>query len=215
MTTSNAGDSDPPDILATLFKNGRNNALLAWLLVAVLAAVFVESVLDFDRLWILFVAVTAAIVLIPPIAYRDWRVMLPWELLTLALLPILVRALAGGELGLFAYYLSVAGLALIVTVEFHMFTDLRLNHWFAVFFVVLTTMASVAAWAVIRWNSDRLLGTEFLLQPGVSQDAANAALMIEFLWVTLAGLVAGILFDAYFRGRGRVLRRRLRRVVRR
>jgi len=33
--------------------------------------------------------------------------------------------------------------------------------------------------------------------------------------VTLAGLVAGVLFDAYFRGRGRQLRRRLGRVVRR
>ncbi len=215
MTSSTAGGSAPPDILATLFKNSRNNALLAWLLVAVLVAVFIESVLDFDRLWILFVAVTAAIVLLPPIAHRNWRVMLPWELLTLALLPILVRALAGGDIGVFGYYLSVAGLALIVTVELHMFTELRLNHWFAVFFVVLTTLASVAAWSVIRWNSDRLLGTEFLIEPGVSQDAANAALMIEFLWVTLAGLVAGVVFAAYFRRRGRALRRRLRRVVRR
>lgn len=205
----------PPDVLARLFKSGRNNAIISWLLVGVLALVFVESLLDFDRLWMVFVAVTAVIVLIPPAAHRDWRMMLPWELLVVALLPILVRALVGGEVGIFGYYLSVAGLALLVTVELHMFTQLRLTHWFAVLFVVLTTLASAAAWGIIRWNMDRLLGTEFLIGPGISQDTANATLMIEFIWVTLAGLVAGFLFDAYFRGRGRRLRRRLRQVVRR
>jgi len=205
----------PPDQLAKLFKNGRTNAIISWLLVGVLGLVFVESLFDFDRLWMLFVAVTTVIVLVPPLAHREWRMMLPWELLTLALLPILVRALAGGEIGIFGYYLSVAALALLVTVELHMFTELRLTSWFAVLFVVLTTLASVAAWSVVRWNMDRQLGTEFLIQPGVDQDAANAALMVEFIWVTLAGLVAGVLFDAYFRGRGRQLRRRLGRVVRR
>ena len=205
----------PPDQLAKLFKSGRTNAIISWLLVGVLGVVFVESLFDFDRLWMLFVAATTVIVLVPPVAHREWRMMLPWELLTLALLPILVRALAGGEIGLFGYYLSVAGLALIVTVELHMFTEVRLTHWFAVLFVVLTTLASVAAWSVVRWNFDQRLGTEFLIGPGVSQDAANAALMVEFIWVTVAGLVAGVLFDAYFRGRGRQLRQQVRRRMRR
>lgn len=206
---------DATDALARLFRSGRTNALIAWLLVAVLAVVFVESALDTDRLWTVFVTATVAIVLLPPVAYRDWRMMLPWELLVIALAPILVRALVGGELGTFGSYLSLAALALLVTVELHMFTDLQLTHWFAVLLVVLTTMASVAAWSAVRWLFDLRFGTDFLLRPGISQDAANAALMAEWLWVTLAGLAAGVLFDAYFRGRGRTLRRRLRRVVRR
>lgn len=205
--------AEEEDILARLFRDGRNNAVISWLLVAVLLTVFVESLLEFDLQWMLFVATTGAVVLLPPVAYREWRVMLPWELLVLALLPILTRALVGGELGTFAYYLSVAGLALIVTVELHMFTRLRMTHWFAVAFVVMTTMASVAAWAVVRWNVDQQLGTTFLLQPGTTQDEANADLMVEFLWVTLAGLVAGVLFDAYFRRRGRRLYRSIRSVV--
>lgn len=208
-------DAGPPDVLARLFKSGRTNALVSWLLVGVLTVVFVESVIDVDRLWMLFVGVTGAIVLLPPLAYREWRMMLPWELLTIALLPILVRALAGGDVGLFGYYLSVAGLALLVTVELHMFTEIELTHWFAVLLVVLTTLASVAAWSVVRWTLDQQFGTQFLIEPGTSQEAANAALMNEFIVVTLAGLVGGVLFDAYFRGRGRTLRRRLREVVRR
>jgi hypothetical protein len=214
------------DVLARLFRSGRTNAILAWLLVAVLVVVFVESLWDVDRLWMAFVATTAAIVLLPPVAHREWRVMLPWELLVLALLPILARANAGGELGLFAYYLSVAALALLITVELHMFTRLQMTHWFAVLFVVMATMASTAAWTVVRWNMDRTFGTDLLgdlqergadlLPPGhTAQEAANAGLMVEWIYVTLAGVAAGVLFDAYFKRRGRKLRRRLRSVIRR
>jgi len=133
----------------------------------------------------------------------------------LALLPILVRGVLGGELGIFAYYLSVAGLALIVTVELHVFTTVRMTHWFAVVFVTMTTMASGAAWTVVRWNADRLLGTTFLSKPGMTQMEANAALSTEFVRIALAGLVAGVLFDTYFKRRGWNFGRRLREVIRR
>ena len=193
------------DVLDRLFRDGRTNAMLAWALVAVLGVVFVESVLDFDRLWIAFVAAAGAIVLVPPAAYREWRVMLPWELLAFALMPILVRAAVGGELGVFAYYLSVAALALVVTVELHTFTELEMTHWFAVLFVTMTTMASVAAWTVARWIADRMLGTRFLTD--------NEALMSEWVYVALAGLAAGVIFDAYFRRRDRQLAGLLRGMI--
>ncbi len=130
-----------------------------------------------------------------------------WELLVLATLPILVRGLFGGSVGTFAAYLAVAGLALLITVELHMFTSLQVTHWFAITFVVLTTLASVAAWTMLRWNLDRVFGTSYL--------STNEALMTEWLSVTVAGLAAGVLFDAYFRRRDRQLRRALRRVVHR
>lgn len=206
---------DPEDLLTALFQSGRANAIVSWTLVGVLGLVLVESLVDFDRLWILFVAVTGVIVLVPPVAYRDWQMMLPWEVLVLALLPILVRGILGGELGIFAYYLSVAGLALIVTVELHVFTTVRMTHWFAVVFVTMTTMASGAAWTVVRWNADRLLGTTFLSKPGMTQMEANAALSTEFVRIALAGLVAGVLFDTYFKRRGWNFGRRLREVIRR
>ena len=200
-----ASDQDSQDVLARVFRSGRTNALLTWAMIGVLVVVLGESLLDFDRQWIVFVTATGIIVLIPPIAYRKWRVMLPWELLAVALLPILTRGILGGETGAFAMYLAIAGVALIVTVELHMFTELDLTHWFAVVLVVMTTMAVAAAWAMIRWNMDNLLGTNFL--------TTNDALMLEWLYVTMAGAAAGILFDSYFRRRGRRLRRRLRRVV--
>ncbi|WP_206424405.1 hypothetical protein [Halorubrum sp. CSM-61] len=195
------------DRLARLFRSGRTNALVAWSMVAVLAGVFVESLLGFDLLSMVLIAAIAAVVVAPAISARNPQVMLPWEVLGLALLPVLVSALLGGELGTFATYLAIAAFALILTVEFHMFTSLQVTHWFAVALVVLTTLATAAAWTILRWNADRLLGTDFL--------TTNEALMIEWIYVTLAGLAAGILFDAYFRRRGARLRRAIGRVVRR
>jgi hypothetical protein len=201
-----AGRSVAVDGLERLFRDGRTNALLAWIQVAVLVTVFVESALDPDYQWTAFVAAAGVIVLVPPVAAREWRMMLPWELLALALSPILVRGLFGGTVGTFAAYLAIAALALVVTVELHLFTSLRVTHWFAVALVVQTTMASVAAWSIVRWTFDRLLGTTYL--------TTNRALMIEWLYVMLAGLAAGVLFDAYFRRRDRRLRRAIRRLVR-
>jgi len=195
------------DRIARLFRSGRTNALFAWAMVAVLVGVFVESLLDADILSMAIATGLGAVVLAPAVSARDWRVMLPSELLVLALLPVLVSALLGGELGTFATYLAIAALALVITVELHMFTSLRVTPWFAVVLVVMTTMATAAVWGVLRWNADRLLGTEFL--------TTNEALMIEWIYVTLAGVAAGLLFEAYFRRRGRRLRRAIRRVVRR
>lgn len=69
----------------------------------------------------------------------------------------------------------------------------------------MTTMAAVAAWTVFRWNADRNLGTVYLVD--------NETLMLEWLSVMLAGVVAGVLFDGYFRRRDRLLWRALRHVV--
>lgn len=193
--------SDP---FVGLFRSGRANAVLAWLMVAVLASVFVESLLDADLGWIAFVGASGLIVLVPAVASRSWRSMLPWELIGLALLPILARGLLGGTVGTAATYLSVAALALLITVELHTFTALRVTQWFAVAFVVLTTLASVAAWTMVRWLFDGLLGTAYL--------GTNDELMAEWLWVAVAGLAAGVLFDAYFMRRDRQLGRVLRSV---
>jgi len=195
------------DVFDRLFRDSFVNAVIGWVLVAVLAGVFVDSAVDFDQQWMLFVAAAGAIVLVPPVALRSWRVMLPWELLVLALLPILVRGLFGGTVGAFAVYFALAAVALVVVVELHLFTSMEVTHWFAVVLVVMTTLACGAAWAVFQWNSDQHLDTTYL--------TTNEALMVEFLWMTLAGFAAGVVFDAYFRRRDRWLRRAFDRVMRR
>jgi hypothetical protein len=205
---ADAGDGDNlPDVFERLFRDGRTNAAIGWVMVAILASVFVGSAFQTDYQWILFTAFVGGVVVIPPLAFRDWRVMLPWELLGLALFPILVRGLVGGTVGTFATYLALAALALLVVVELDAFTSLQVTHWFAVVLVVLTTLAAVAAWTIFRWNADQFLGTAYL--------ADNETLMMEWLYVTLAGVGAGLLFDGYFRRRNQWLWRSIRRVMRR
>lgn len=206
---ANAGEGPLPDgredDLERLFRTGHRNAVLAWVAVVPLALAVAVSWLDPDPHWLVFAACVAAVVLVPPVAYGEWHVMLPWELIAIATLPVLVRGLVGGPVGTFAAYLAVATLALLVTVELHMFTALEVTHWFAVTLVVLTTLASVAAWTVVRWYLDRLAGTAYL--------TTNEALMREWLWVAAAGLVAGVLFDVYFQRRDRELRAAIAAVV--
>lgn len=65
------------DTFKKLFRDGRTNAIIAWALIAILTAVFVESILEADYRWILFVGVVGFVVLVPPVAFCQWHVMLP------------------------------------------------------------------------------------------------------------------------------------------
>ena len=206
---------DTEDLLEQLFESGRANAILSWVFIGLFLLVLFESLLDWDRQWIVFTIGLLAIVLVPPTSQRSPMVMLPWELLALTSFPVVARALEISQLANdFATYLSIAAVALIVVVELHVLARVNVTHWFAVVLVVLATLAVGAAWAIIRWLMDRQFDTEFIPH-GYDQDLANEALMIEFFWVLLAGLAAGVLFDLYFRRRAGRLRRSLLWVIRR
>ncbi|WP_049970097.1 hypothetical protein [Haladaptatus cibarius] len=178
--------------LGALVENERINAGLAWVLVGFLLVVVVASLLQADFLWAIFAGFVFAVAVIPPLSYRNAEAMLPWEVLLLAALPVLGRALATLALTTrVATYLSVAALALIVAVELHVFTPVRMTHWFAVLFVVIATIATAGVWAVIEWLSDIYLGTAFI--------ESEHLLMWDFVYATAIGIVAGIVFELYFR----------------
>lgn len=195
----------PSAELDTLLNDARLNAVLSWAFVGFLGLVFVESLLDADWAWVVVTGHVVGLALIPAVAYRDIRVMLPWEVLVLVALPLLGRGLfQGGLIADIAAYLSVAAVALVVAVELDVFTRVRMTTWFAVFFVGIVTMAAAGAWAVVQWLSDIYLGTTlvFPAPPPVSEaveEAAHQALMWDFVAATIAGLLAGVVFAIYFR----------------
>ena len=191
-----------------LLRDERLNAALAWLVVAGIGLTAVGSVLSGDLLWGVFAAAVAAIVLLPPLVFADPGVMLPWEVLTLAALPVLGRTVATLRVtGRVGTYLSVAALALVVVVELHAFTSVSMSPSFAVAFVAIATMAVAGMWAVLRWTVDLWLGTGFLLDPGLDEAAIEQGLMLEFVASTVAGVLAGIVFEFYIRRRARVRER--------
>ena len=191
--------------LGTLVETQRTNAAIAWLLVGFLGAVIAASVADGDLLWAGFSAVVVALALAPTIAYRRPTVMLPWEVLALAALPLIGRVAATVPLtSQFATYLAVAAVALIIVVELHLFTPVLMTPGFAVLFVVIATMAASGVWAVVRWLLDVTFGTGFLLVAGVPEEVVETRLMWEFVYSTAAGVVAGVIFEGYFRRRARL-----------
>jgi hypothetical protein len=185
-----------------LLADRRTNALIGWFLLAFLALVVGESVLDSDLAWAVFVSVVLGISLIPPVAFRNPEVMLPWEVIAMAALPTFGRAIATFNLTSdLNMYLSVAALALIIVVELDLFTQVTLTLGFAIVFVVLTTLAAAGVWAVFRWQMDIWLGTEFLLVPGVDDRVIHDDLMIEFIYSAVAGVLAALTFELYIRRR--------------
>ena len=187
--------------LGGLVENERLNAALAWVLAGFVIAVVIANLVEGRLLWAAVAALVAALVLVPPVAYRDPAAMLPWEVVLLAVLPLLGRTFATVALtSRLAAYLSVAALALIVAVELHVFTAVRMTHAFAILFVVVATMAAAGVLAVMQYLSDISLGTTFI--------RSEQRLMWDFVYATAAGIGAGVVFDLYFRrfvsGEGRL-----------
>jgi hypothetical protein len=185
----------------TLIENESRNAIAAWLLTGFVVVVAGGSLLVGDLLWAGFAVCVGALAVLPALAFRTRRVTLPWEVLALASAPLLVRTFGSGEVSEFATYISVAAIALLVAVELQVFTPVKMTSGFAVVFVVIATMATAGAWAVVRWIADLYLATGFL--------ESEEALMWEFVASTAAGLVAGIVFELYFRRRSRAIERRM------
>jgi hypothetical protein len=197
-----------------LLTERRYNTVIGWAIVGVLALAALGSFLNGENAWTVFIGGIVILCVIPPFAFRNREVMLPWELIGMAALPIFGRLVATFEpFRDLHLYLSIAALALILAVEVDLFTPVKMTVGFATGFVALGTLASAGAWAVFRWSADQLLGTHLLLDPTRSTDAIHDELMIEFVYALLAGIFAGIIFELYFRRQARI-RQRIPKVVR-
>jgi hypothetical protein len=176
--------------LGRALRSERINAVLAWMLIGLVGVVAIVN-LGSEPLWAGFTAGVAVLGAIPAIAVRSLRAMLPWEVLALAIIPLLAQTFGALPVGGIATYLAVAAVALIVAVELHVFTPVDMNYSFAILFVIVTTMATAGVWAVVRWGAEIYLGVPF----GLSE----RDLMFEFVASTVSGVFAGIVFEGYFR----------------
>jgi hypothetical protein len=189
-------DRDVTDLL----RDKQLNALVGWIIVAVLFGVATTSLLEGNLLWTVFAATVTVLAVLPPVMLVNRYAMLPWEILLLAALPVVGRLFATVPVtGNLASYLSVAAIALIIAVELQMFTPVRMTPRFAVVFVAIATMAAAGGWAVLRWGADVLLGTTFVLDPALTEHEIEEALMWEFVASTIAGVGAGLVFAFYVR----------------
>jgi hypothetical protein len=174
-------------VLDALVASERVNAIISWVMIALVALGAVESLLTGALLWGGFALFLAAVASIPALTTRDWLAMVPWPLLGGAAVAIVARALEiYPEI---AGYLGIATLALIVVVELDVFTPVELEYRFAIVFGVLTTMALEALWIIAQFHSDQWFGTDFL--------TSQTALQWDIVTVTMVGFTVGGLFYWY------------------
>jgi hypothetical protein len=200
MPTSETGAG-----LRRLVERRRLNAVLGWAFVVVLCLIGVGAVVNGRPLWAGFTLTLVGLAVVPAVAFRRIDAMVPWEVLALASIPSLGRLLVVGQTvggvtltGRITTYVAVAAAALILVVELDVFTPVRLSDSFAVVFVAIATVAAAGLWAEVRWLSDVLFGTGFLLD-GRPEHVIEEALMWDFVAATVAGVIAGVLFEFYFR----------------
>ncbi|WP_435154884.1 hypothetical protein [Haladaptatus sp. DFWS20] len=171
------------------------NAALSWLLLGIVVSFATTSIL-FDQLVVAGFAITVvAVGIAPMIASKSWREMLPFPFLLVAALPLAVSVFRPDFATEFVSAFSIATLALLLVVDLHLLTAVRMTPGFAVFFAVITTMAVAGFWAVGAGFAHDMWGTPFV--------QTNNQLMSVFIAATAAGLVAGGIFRWYFRRRER------------
>ncbi|WP_207591253.1 hypothetical protein [Halomontanus rarus] len=189
------------DRFGGLLDETHRNAALSWMVTLLLAGLALRYALEGSYRWFVFTGFAVVLVLAPAIRFRDPVIMPPWELLVIVAIPVVDATILGQTLLTeIAVYVAVAAVALVVAIELHYFTPVRMNHSFAIGFVVLTTLAVAGGWNVAQWISDATLDTTYIVGDR-SQDGANHAMMIDFIYAAVAGLVAGIVFDRYLERR--------------
>jgi len=176
--------------LSSVVESDRRNAAVGWAVVAVLGAVAVWNAVTADLLWTAFAVVTAALAVVPAVAYRNAAVLPPTEVLAVVALPPILEAVnLPGPVVQVATYLAVGGIALLTVVELHVFSDVRMPADFAAVLVVLLTMATAGVWSILRFAADAFLGTGFV--------EAKVSLMWDLVLATAVGVLAGPLVWAY------------------
>lgn len=176
--------------LRSLIEDERVNAAIAWPLVGSIVVAVVLTARNGSLLWAGLAAALAALALVPTGLRLNPAVILPWEVVALAAVPIWVRLFGAFPI---AGFLTVATLALIVAVELDAYTPVEMSPRFAVAFVVLTTMAVAGLWTIAQWLSDLYLGTAFV--------AGKVEMMWDLVYATAFGGLAGAVFVVYFRRR--------------
>ena len=187
-------------------------AELSWIASLVLFFATVYVTIRVDIIWIVFGIAAISLYILPIISMTDPFRALPWEMTLLLSLPLLLHISAGSEALLesldwwddftsLAFAFSIATLGFLITVELQMYTDVRMNRPFAVFFVVMFTMGVSGFWKVGEYVGDVVWGTDIL--------TTNGAVMGNLLWSLVGGLIMGVVYDAYIRAMSETRRRAL------
>jgi len=170
-------------------REGRANAALSWLVVGGLVAVGLLALASFRLVAAAMAFLFTAVAVVPAVVAVNWTNTYPWSLLVVATSPTYVQVYGSGVVETFAVFVGVATLALVVVLDVHLLTDVRLSTAFTTFFVVVATMGLAGFWAVLQWALDLSFASGFL--------DTNEQLMWGFVVATVAGVLSALVFERY------------------
>ena len=162
----------------------------------------VYSLLQFDVLWVFFGVTALSLYMLPIVTLKDPFRALPWEMTLLLAAPMIIRIFTGSkipndssslwdDLNSLAFAFSISTIGFLLTVELQIYTSVRMNRAFAVFFVVVFTLAVGGFWQIGEFAGDRLYGTDY--------QGDNRDVMMVLAWNLIGGLIMGFVYDLYLR----------------
>lgn len=177
-------------------------AQLSWISSLVLFFSTVYVVVKVDALWIVFGITALSLYVLPIATTRNPFKALPWEMTILLSSPILLHISEGsrmmgekfawwGDMTSLAFAFSLSTIGFLLTVELHIYTSVRMNRAFSVFFVLMFTLASSGFWMLGEYISDELFATANLV--------SNDSVMRELIWIMVGGIIMGFMYAAYLR----------------
>ncbi|MGQ9586837.1 MAG: hypothetical protein ACUVT7_00425 [Thermoplasmata archaeon] len=193
---------NPGRTMASLTRDRILEAELSWISGLVLFYSTVYLVLKLDILWVVFGITALSLYVLPIVAARDPFRALPWEMTIVLSLPILLHLSEGSRalretaawwdnLTSLAFAFSMSTIGFLLVIELRMFTSVRMNRPFAVFFVIMFTLAVSGFWQVGEYIGDVFFGTQ--------NQTTNGAAMGTMLWSLIGGVAMGIVYDVYLR----------------
>ncbi len=177
-------------------------AQLSWISSLVLFFCTVYVVVKVDILWAIFGVTALSLYVLPIITTRDLFKALPWEMTILLSAPVMLHISSGSQmmseqfawwddLTSLAFAFSLSTIGFLLTIELNLYTGVRMNRAFSVFFVFMFTLSSSGFWMMGEYISDKLFGTAHLL--------SNEAVMRDFVWILIGGILMGFVYAAYIR----------------
>jgi hypothetical protein len=94
--------------IEALIGNKQLNIVLSWIFTIFILFAAIGNLLFGNLLWAGFSLAVTVIAFVPAVAFRQMDVVLPWELLFIAALPLLVRTFGTDSVSNFGTYLSVS-----------------------------------------------------------------------------------------------------------
>jgi uncharacterized membrane protein YjdF len=182
-------------------KKERVHIILAYIMQGLILALTIFSFYEKEYLLGINGILCLIVTFLPLILKRRWNITLPWTLNLLIVFSLCMHA-AGESAGLYTFFypiydkighfigsitIALLGLALLIALEN---TNLKLEKSYAIFFIIIFTMAIGAIWEIAEFTTDQLLGTR--AQPGLTDT------MYDLIFDFLGGLFIALLANSKF-----------------